>query len=248
MRLRSLRQHAFVWGCSWFMHCMCCAFTGLSMTDPPRDSLAVLVHGSRHEKAIALTFDACSTHQPSHYDERVTEILVRTQTPATIFLGGKWIEDFPDQARFLAKIQFFDLANHSYYHPHLKEAADSVIRTELKRTQDILFSITGTHATYFRAPYGEYDSRVVRIARELGLTTVEYDLPSGDPAIHTTKEKLVEYITSMTRNGSIIVMHINGRGWHTSEALPDIIARLKAHGFRFVTLTELQRLSRMRVP
>ena len=53
----------------------------------------VVFHGPRDTKKIALTFDACSTRQPSHYDERVTQVLVDKQVPATIFLGGKWIEE-----------------------------------------------------------------------------------------------------------------------------------------------------------
>jgi peptidoglycan/xylan/chitin deacetylase (PgdA/CDA1 family) len=43
----------------------------------------------------------------------------------------------------------------------------------------------------------------------------------------------------MARNGSIVVMHINGRGWHTAEALPAIISRLRERGFTFVTVSEM---------
>jgi len=32
---------------------------------------------------------------------------------------------------------------------------------------------------------------------------------------------------------------MNGRGWHTAEALPPIIAQLRARGFRFVTVSEM---------
>jgi peptidoglycan/xylan/chitin deacetylase (PgdA/CDA1 family) len=41
------------------------------------------------------------------------------------------------------------------------------------------------------------------------------------------------------RNGSIIIMHANGRGWHTAEALPQIIAFLRGRGFELVTVSEL---------
>jgi len=43
----------------------------------------------------------------------------------------------------------------------------------------------------------------------------------------------------MAKSGSIIVMHINRRGWHTAEALPEIISRLRKRGFTFVTVGEL---------
>jgi peptidoglycan/xylan/chitin deacetylase (PgdA/CDA1 family) len=199
----------------------------------------VFSHGSRTIKEVALTFDACATRQPSGYDERVTQILLETQTPATIFLGGKWMEEHPEQTKLLESTPLFELGNHSYLHPHMREASDERIRKELCRTQDVMYAMTGRQPTLFRPPYGEHDDRIVRIAAAMGLTTVEYDLPSGDPSPEATKEKLIEYVTTMARSGSIIVMHINGRGWHTAEALPDIIARLRKRGFVFVTVTQL---------
>ena len=111
-------------------------------------------------------------------------------------------------------------------------------------TQKVMYSLTGKQATLFRPPYGEYDERVVRIAAEMGLTTVEYDLPSGDPDVRATKDKLVKYVTQKVRNGSIVVMHVNRRGWHTAEALPDIISELRRRGFALVTVGELLRESR----
>jgi peptidoglycan-N-acetylglucosamine deacetylase len=168
----------------------------------------VISHGSRSAKRLALTFDACATRAPSHYDTLVTNVLV-------------------------------ELANHTFLHPHLKSVSDERIREELAKTQAVLYTLTGRQATFFRPPYGEYDERCVRIAAEMGLHTIEYDLASGDPDIHATKEKLIEYVTVTAKNGSIIVMHINHRGWHTAEALPEIIRRLRARGFELVTIGEL---------
>ena len=45
-------------------------------------------------------------------------------------------------------------------------------------------------------------------------------------------------VLSQTQNGSIIIMHVNGRGWHSAEALPTIIAALKARGFQFVAVSD----------
>ncbi len=186
-----------------------------------------------------MTFDACSTRKPSNYDERVTKVLVETHTPATIFLGGKWIEEEEMHARYIASSPLFELGNHTYIHPHLTQISDDDIREALKRTQQEMLRVAGRKAVFFRPPYGEYNENVAKIASEAGLITVTYDLASGDPDIHATKEKLVEYVTSKARNGSIIVMHINRRGWHTAEALPDIISILHKRGFVFVTVGEL---------
>ncbi len=199
----------------------------------------VIFHGLRDAKWVALTFDACSTRQPSHYDERVTQVLVDKKVPATIFLGGKWIEENLDHTKYLASLPQFELGNHTFLHPHLTRVSETRLRQELTWTQAVLYTVTGRQATLFRAPYGEYDHRIVRYAAEAGLTTIQYDLASGDPDVHATKEKLIEYVVANAHSGSIIVMHINRRGWHTAEALPEIIDSLRQRGFTFVTVGEL---------
>ncbi len=201
----------------------------------------VFFHGSRTKKQVALTFDACATHSRSGYDERVLSVLLEMKTPATLFLSGKWVIEHRSQTQFLAKHIQFEIGNHSFIHPHCTEISAGRLQRELTLTQQILFTVTGKQPTLFRAPYGEFDERVLHAAAQQGLTTVQYDLPSGDPDTNATKEKLIEYVSTMTKNGSVIVMHMNGRGWHTAEALPEIIDRLRKRGFIFVTVSELMK-------
>ena len=214
-------------------------------SSPPRSPAPlepiVIEHGPRDEKIIALTFDACSTHDPSNYDERISEVLIRTQTPATLFLGGKWMTEEAEQTKQLAENPLFELGNHTYSHPHLCDISDERIRKELQSTQNVINSLTGKQVSLFRPPYGEYDERVVRIAASIGLKTVQFDLASGDPDPAITKDRLVRYVSSMARSGSIIVMHINRRGWRTAESLPEIISRLRQRGFVFKTVSDMLR-------
>jgi peptidoglycan/xylan/chitin deacetylase (PgdA/CDA1 family) len=200
----------------------------------------VISHGPRDLKQIALTFDACSTRDVSQYDERVTDVLLRTKTPATLFLGGSWARAEATHVRRLASNPLFELGNHTYTHPHLPRIQDEGrIRKELERTQSEVFGLTGVLPKFFRAPYGEYDDRVVKIAAELGLTTIEYDLASGDPDVHATKERLIEWVLRKAQAGSIIVMHINHLHFHTAEALPEIIQGLRKRGYTLVTVGQL---------
>ena len=200
----------------------------------------LISHGRRDRKEIALTFDACSTRDPSRYDARVTAALLAASAPATIFLGGSWAKEEVAQVKELAAHPQFELGNHTYTHPHLPALKDEArIRAEITRTQAEVKALTGHTPRLFRPPYGEYDQRVVRIAGELGLVTVEYDLPSGDPDVHATKERLVQWVLSQAKPGSIVVMHINHVKFHTAEALPDIITGLRARGFTLVTVGQL---------
>jgi peptidoglycan/xylan/chitin deacetylase (PgdA/CDA1 family) len=204
---------------------------------PPR----IVHHGPRHAPRIALTFDACATRVRSGYDERLIQVLSAKRTPATLFLGGKWMAEHPAATRYLGSQDLFELANHSFFHPHLVKMSEDQVRQELWWTQAAMFSLTGRQALLFRAPHVELDERVVRVAARMGLTTVQYDLAAGDPDPGATTDRLIKRVSQGVRNGSIVVMHMNGRGWHTAEALPVIIDELHRRGFSFTTVGDLIR-------
>jgi peptidoglycan/xylan/chitin deacetylase (PgdA/CDA1 family) len=208
---------------------------------PPPVAIAptVIRHGLRRKKWVALTFDACSTQGPSRFDEAVIRTLIRQKVPATLFLGGKWMVEHPDETMELANHPQFELANHTHLHPHLTRESDEHVREELRYTQDILHTLTGRVARLFRAPYGELDARVARLAAEQGLVSVQYDLASGDPDPKISARRLSDYVIERTRNGSIVVLHMNGRGWHTAEALPRIIYKLRKQGYKLMTVGTL---------
>lgn len=199
----------------------------------------VIYNGSRGEKRIAMTFDACSSIHMSKVDKQVVKILVDDHVPATLFLGGKWVRDQPREARYLASIPFFEIGNHAYHHPHLTRMSVKAMRHELLAAQHEIEKVTGVTPHYFRAPYGQYNRALVETAASLGLTTIQFDLASGDPDRHFTRDILSRWVIRKARAGSIVVMHINTHGWHTAEALPIIIKALRARGYRFVTISQL---------
>jgi Predicted xylanase/chitin deacetylase len=197
-----------------------------------------LFHGSRNEKKIALTFDACPSSTHGGFDSSIVQTLIDSGVPATFFLSGKWIMKHRREAKMLASVPNFELGNHSYSHPHCMNISDDSVQHELQRTELLLKNISKTSSRLFRPPYAETDGRIKRIAQNLGLVTVMYDLASGDPDSTISRERLIRYVVSHARNGSIIVMHVNGRGWHTAEALPEIIQSLRHKGFVFIKVSD----------
>ncbi len=188
---------------------------------------------------MALTFDACPTGKSDEYDEEVIRILLDKQVPATLFMSGRWVEKNPERAKFLASQPQFEIAAHSYYHPHMTEKDDQRDVREFRNTQAVIRKVTGKTARFFRPPYGEVDERVAQLASQCGLTTVQYDLPSGDPDPGLSAERIVRGVLRNARGGSIIVFHMNKNGIHTAEALPAIIEGLRSKGYRLVTVGEL---------
>ena len=195
-------------------------------------------HGPRDARRIALTFDACSS-VGAGYEGKITDILLRTHTPATFFLGGKWMLHEQAHVRELAALPFVELGLHGYTHPHLPRVSDSRILEELALDEQILFSLTGRRADMYRPPFGEWDDRVLRVTASLGFLTVNFDAASGDADPRATAPKLVDWVPRIVKPGSIVVMHINGRGWHTAEALESLITTLRHKGYELVTVSEL---------
>ncbi len=188
---------------------------------------------------VALTFDACPTSLADEFDQQVVDILLHDKVPATLFLSGRWVEKNPEQAKFLAGKPEFEIAAHSYYHPHLMEKPDDRVVREMKRTQAIIRKTTGKTPVYFRPPFGEVDERVAGIASAAGLTTVQFDIASGDPDPGLAPQRVVRRILRDAKGGSIIVFHMNRKGVHTAEILPEIIKGLRERGFTLVTVGEM---------
>jgi peptidoglycan/xylan/chitin deacetylase (PgdA/CDA1 family) len=214
-------------------------YKGVAAPVLPPVAPTVIKRGSGRRKVIALTFDACWKNKPSRYDAKIIRILRETHTPATLLLGGRWMEAFPAQTRALAQDPLFEVGNHSYSHPHMTRISEAEARGEIKRTQDVLFGIAGRQGTLFRPPYGEYDQKLARIAASLGMKTLLWSIETGDPDPNTTAAEMIREVTRRARPGSIVIMHMNGRGWHSAEALPTLIQRLRAAGYEFVKVPEL---------
>ena len=200
----------------------------------------VITHGSRAFKTVALTFDACQTRKPAGYDAKIIGILRATHTPATLVLGGRWMETHTAATRDLAADPLFELGNHSYLHPHMTTLTPAQMRKEMQATQDVMYRLTGKQGRIFRPPYGEYNPTLTAQAAQLGLKTLTWEVVTGDPDPHITAPSIIRTVLTRAKPGSVVIMHMNGRGWHTAEALPAVIRGLKKRGYRFVTVSQLR--------
>ena len=191
------------------------------------------------EPVVALTFDACATlKQDNGFDREVFDILKREQIPVTVFPTGRWIETHPAEAKELAAQAWIEFGNHTYSHARMpriprRKAVEQIVRTEA------IIAELGRKSVAFRPPAGAWNRSVVRMAAKEHLPTVEWDVVSGDAGGHIGAEKMVATVLAAAKAGSIVIFHINGRGPHTKEALPDIIRGLREKGLGFVSLSDL---------
>ncbi|HIJ38503.1 MAG TPA: polysaccharide deacetylase family protein [Rhodospirillaceae bacterium] len=189
------------------------------------------------EKLLALTFDACESKTPAFLDQTISDFLVRRQIPFTIFVSGRFARHNRAALAALAKFEFVEFENHSLDHNnHMERMADEEIRHQVEEADKLLFDITGRHSGVFRFPAGNASPHAVELVEKMGYRVVHWSFASGDPIRDLTADSLTNWVLSQTKPGNILIFHINGRGYATGQALPEIVDRLLQRGYRFTTL------------
>ena len=193
------------------------------------------------EKLVALTFDMCETAgEVAGYDGAVFDELRRRGVPATIFVGGHWAATHPARFREIAADPRFEIANHTWTHANLRLVDDERLAREIL-APEAAFRDAGYEARsrFLRFPFGACDARSMKAVTDAGMAAIQWDVSTGDPSPLTSADAIVATTLHEVRPGSIVLAHANGRGFNTAKALPRILDRLAAQGYRFVTVGDL---------
>jgi len=218
--------------------------SGQEMPFPiPEHLRGLLTNGNRQEPQVALTFDLCETEGDlADIDTGIIRVLNQAQAPATLFLGGLWMRDHQAETLALAQNPLFELGNHSWSHADFSKISREEMERQILLTQQTMYDLLGYQTNLFRLPYGTYTDEALNAINDQGLYVVQWDDVSGDPDQNIDAQEMTTWVLQQVRPGSIIIMHANGRGWHTAEALPKIIRSLREQGFRLVTVSELLKI------
>jgi len=185
------------------------------------------------EKAVALTFDAAWGADKTL---GILETLEEKDACATFFLVEFWAEKYRDELKKLAASNRIEIGTHSATHPYMSKLSKSQMELELTTSREIIENITGRKVDLFRPPYGDYSDTLLNVCKDQGLYAIQWDVDSLDWK-NLSKEQIASRIVGSARNGSIILMHNDGK--HTLDALPSVIDGLRAKGFTFKTVGEL---------
>lgn len=196
----------------------------------------VILRGDPRRREIALTID--DGPHPL-YTPKLLQILKQSGVHATFFVVGEQAERYPDLVR--AEIAGgHGVGNHTYDHVNLIKIPPEYVDTEIKACGDVLTRITGTPPHLFRPPGGEYNRGVAEAVEAEGYKMVLYSDDPGDyadPGTGVIETRTLDTIS----NGGIILLHDGSA--QTLLILPQIIQRLKARGFQFVTVDQMLRLA-----
>ena len=208
---------------------------------PPQHEAKVIYVGPTDRPAVALTFD---TGVDAGHMPEVLDTLKKHGIPATFGITGEWAVTNPDLLKRIVA-EGHAIVNHSWDHPSFTgedtetpPLSDERIRAELKRTEDKVKEIAGVSTKpYFRPPYGDYDSRVNRIAYEEGYGYDVLWYVDGMGWEGRPTEYVVNVTLNNAFNGAIFLYHIDNPFEY--KALEDIIKGLGERGFQLVTIPQM---------
>lgn len=184
------------------------------------------------KKQVAISFDCA---WGTDYTDKLLEIMKENDIYCTFFAVEFWTEKHADYIKKISDAGH-EIGTHSATHPHMSKLDKEGVKRELLTSKEAIERVTGKKVELFRAPFGEYNDRVIETAQELGLFTIQWDVDSLDWK-DLSKAEITSRVTKKVKNGSIVLFHNQGK--HTAEALDGIIKKLKSDGYEFVRIGDL---------
>ena len=204
--------------------------------------------GNTSRRMVSYTFDAGAD---LGYTGSILDFLRTNNIKAGFGMTGKWAEANPSYVQRMAN-EGHEFINHSWTHESFtgfstgKAALTPARRTEeLIRTETKISALTGKSTRpYFRPPYGDYDSGVLRdIGANRFSRNVMWSVDSlGWKGLTAAQicDRVVDSMSAASNggNGYIILFHVGAQSLD-AKALPCITSTLKGRGFSFGTVSQV---------
>ena len=236
MRRPRLRRDATQVGLCLCLLGLCAAYT-LSLGDNATAVVAgkrelPIYSVERDDKVLAISFDASWGADKTI---SILDILDEHDVKTTFFLVGGWVDKYPDMVKEIVA-RGHEIGNHSDTHPHMSQLSESAIKDELRIMSDKVEKLTGVRPTLFRPPYGDYNNRVIEVARAEGYECVQWSIDSLDWKDRGT-EDIIKQCTYRVDNGDIVLFHNDSND--IVNALPTVIKHYQGLDYTIIPVSEL---------
>ena len=204
-------------------------------TAPGDPNLPVIgpVDNYEGQKIVALTFD----DGPGPYTEELLDFLKQEGVRATFFVLGTRVDSYPRLIRRMAA-EGHEVGNHSNAHNMLNRMDLVGVRKEMGACAEKIEKLLGYRPSVMRCPGGNTSATVTQYAQEAGIPIAYWSVDTRDWESRNKDAILnVAFGKNGIKDGSIVLMHDIYKT--TVEAAKEMILRLKAEGYVFVTTSEL---------
>jgi peptidoglycan/xylan/chitin deacetylase (PgdA/CDA1 family) len=174
------------------------------------------------DRVVFITIDDGQVRDPA-----VLRYLRELQVPFTSFLTEPLAEADPDFWRG-TQAAWGMVETHTITHPNLRAAGEATMRREICEPADTFEELFGRRPTLFRAPYGNSNESVQRIAADCGYDAVVHWGGSTNNGVLSMQQEQLQ-------PGDIILMHYRDT---LREDLADVVRRAREEGFTFGRLQD----------
>lgn len=191
----------------------------------------------KDEKKVYLTFDA---GYENGNVKKIADVLKKNNVNGAFFILSNLVHTNPELVN-----QLMDdgnlVCNHTRKHPDMSQKSEEDFKKELSSMEEYFKEKTGKDiAKFYRPPEGKYTMDNLKWAREMGYKTVFWSIAYSDWDNNNQMkpEKALNLLLGRVHNGAVILLHPTS---DTNAAiLDDFIKRLKAEGYTFGLINEIQ--------
>jgi peptidoglycan/xylan/chitin deacetylase (PgdA/CDA1 family) len=195
-------------------------------------SSVLFVRGARtRAKRVALTFD----DGPDPMTPTYLDALGRLGVRATFFLVGENAARAPEVVREYVRLGH-EVGAHGWSHDPFPAMSRAQLADELVRTDGVL-PAPSRRRPMVRPPRGALSPRTLLRIATAGRTVVLWSVDSGDCRTRNVRVVQRRLAPSRLSPGDVVLLH-EAQPW-TLEALPGVVAGLRADGWELVTVGEL---------
>jgi hypothetical protein len=187
------------------------------------------------EKVIALTVDDGPWTKTT---SAMLDIFKQNNVKVTFFWVGNAVQANPEIAKRVVA-EGHAISNHTWHHWY-RNMDTATAKSEIERTNDLIYKTTGVKTSFFRPPGGYLNNGLAAYAKNQQNSVVLWSVTSADTDPHAKPQAFVKNVLKGAKPGAIVLMHDGGGNRErTVKAIPEIISGLKQQGYRFVTVPEL---------
>lgn len=183
-----------------------------------------------NDEVVLVTIDDA----PDKHAVEMAETLKDLDVNAIFFVNGHFIESAEGKEKLKKLHEMgFVIGNHTYSHPFLPDLSEEEQKEEIIKVNDMVEEIIGERPKFFRAPNGANTDFTKQLAKEEGMTLMNWSYGYDWEPEYQSKEAITDIMlhTELLGKGANLLMH--DRAW-TAEALHDIISGLRDQGYEMV--------------
>lgn len=197
------------------------------------------------QKVVYLTFDE---GYENGYTPKILDTLAANNVQAAFFVTAPYVKNESDLVKRM-KEEGHVVGNHSLSHydgnsgdgTAFYDVSNGTVASEITGVADLMLEYTGYPMDlFFRPPALLFSERTLYLTRQQGYKTIFCSMMYQDWYVDSQpgKEAAYDHVMTNVHPGAIILLHAVSES--NTEALDDILKDLKADGYRFGSLYEIE--------